>query len=62
MATVEEMEKEKDIDELPKNAANYKALTPLWFLERAATVHPRRPAVVYGAVTYTWVRPIDAAD
>ncbi|KAG0496467.1 hypothetical protein HPP92_001158 [Vanilla planifolia] len=50
----EEMEKEKDIDELPKNAANYQALTPLWFLDRAAAVHPRRPAVVYGTASYTW--------
>ncbi|KAF2308280.1 hypothetical protein GH714_039893 [Hevea brasiliensis] len=30
------------------------ALTPLWFLERAATVHPTRTAVVHGSVHYTW--------
>ncbi|KAK8661810.1 hypothetical protein V6N13_091404 [Hibiscus sabdariffa] len=39
----------RDIDDLPKNAANYTALTPLWFLERAATVHPTRKAVVHGS-------------
>ncbi|XP_008781078.2 acetate/butyrate--CoA ligase AAE7, peroxisomal-like [Phoenix dactylifera] len=45
---------ERDIDELPKNPANYTALTPLWFLERAATVHPDRLAVVHGPARYTW--------
>ncbi|KAG1338761.1 acetate/butyrate--CoA ligase AAE7, peroxisomal [Cocos nucifera] len=45
---------ERDIDELPKNPANYMALTPLWFLERAATVHPERLAVVHGPARYMW--------
>ncbi|KAG1371334.1 acetate/butyrate--CoA ligase AAE7, peroxisomal [Cocos nucifera] len=45
---------ERDIDELPKNPANYTALTPLWFLERAALVHPNRLAVVHGPARYTW--------
>ncbi|XP_057541525.1 acetate--CoA ligase CCL3 [Amaranthus tricolor] len=44
----------EDIDDLPKNPANYTALTPLWFLERAATVHPNRPSVIHGRVRYTW--------
>ncbi|KAL5782180.1 hypothetical protein ACOSP7_007209 [Xanthoceras sorbifolium] len=44
----------KDIDDLPKNAANYMALTPLWFLERAATVHPSRTSVVHESKRYTW--------
>ncbi|KAF5752151.1 acetate/butyrate--CoA ligase AAE7 peroxisomal [Tripterygium wilfordii] len=44
----------RDIDDLPKNAANYTALTPLWFLERAATMHPDRKSVVHGSVSYTW--------
>ncbi|KAJ4722053.1 CoA ligase [Melia azedarach] len=44
----------RDIDDLPKNAANYTALTPLWFLERAATVHPTRTSLVHGSKTYTW--------
>ncbi|MBA0857897.1 hypothetical protein Goshw_018826 [Gossypium schwendimanii] len=46
----------RDIDNLPKNAANYTALTPLWFLERAATVHPDRKAVVHGSRTFTWLQ------
>ncbi|OAY77366.1 acetate/butyrate--CoA ligase AAE7, peroxisomal-like [Ananas comosus] len=45
---------ERDIDELPKNAANYTALTPLWFLDRAALVHPNRPSVIHGPVRFTW--------
>lgn len=44
----------RDIDDLPKLEANHMALTPLWFLERAATVHPTRTAVVHGSVHYTW--------
>lgn len=44
----------EDIDDLPKNPANYTALTPLWFLERAATVHPNRPSVIHGRLRYTW--------
>lgn len=46
----------EDIDDLPKNAANYMALTPLWFLDRAATVHPTRTSVVHGATRYTWLQ------
>ncbi|KAB1213870.1 Acetate/butyrate--CoA ligase AAE7, peroxisomal [Morella rubra] len=44
----------KDIDDLPKNAANYTALTPLWFLDRAALVHPTRLSVVHESRRYTW--------
>ncbi|KAJ4954578.1 hypothetical protein NE237_011361 [Protea cynaroides] len=50
------MAAEGDIDDLPKNAANYTALTPLWFLERAALVHPERKSVVYGSIQYTWLQ------
>lgn len=49
-----EMVVERDIDDLPKNNANYTALTPLWFLERAAVVHPTRKSVVHGSLHYTW--------
>ncbi|GMH29155.1 hypothetical protein Nepgr_030998 [Nepenthes gracilis] len=45
---------EGDIDDLPKNPANYTALTPLWFLERAALIHPSRKSVVHGSIHYTW--------
>ncbi len=41
-------------DELPKNQANYAPLTPLTFIERAATVYPNRPAVVHGDQRWTW--------
>ncbi|MED6130351.1 Acetate/butyrate--CoA ligase aae7, peroxisomal [Stylosanthes scabra] len=44
----------RDIDELPKNSANYTALTPLWFLERAAQVHPTRASLIHGSRRYTW--------
>lgn len=39
---------------LDKNAANYAPLTPINFLERAATVYPNRLAVVHGERRYTW--------
>ncbi|XP_072983636.1 acetate--CoA ligase CCL3 [Typha latifolia] len=45
---------ERDIDDLPKNTANYTALTPLWFLDRAALVHPNRTSLVHGPVRFTW--------
>lgn len=48
------MAAERDIDDLPRNAANYTALTPLWFLERAALAHPARASLVHGALRYTW--------
>ena len=35
---------------LDRNPANYQPLTPLTFLERAATVFPQHPAIVHGAV------------
>ena len=41
-------------DELPKNQANYAPLTPLTFIERAATVYPNRLAVVHGDQRWTW--------
>ncbi|GAU37458.1 hypothetical protein TSUD_206940 [Trifolium subterraneum] len=44
----------QDIDELPKNAANYTALTPLWFLERAAKIHPTTKSIIHGSLHYTW--------
>ena len=33
---------------MDKNAANYVALSPLSFIERAARVYPDHPAVIYG--------------
>ena len=42
--------------ELGKNAANFAALSPIGFIERAASVHPNRLAVVHGAKRYTWAQ------
>ncbi len=39
---------------LDKNAANYAPLTPINFLERAATVYPDRLALIHGERRYTW--------
>ncbi|VXC98171.1 putative AMP-dependent synthetase/ligase [Burkholderia sp. 8Y] len=39
---------------LPKTAANFAALTPLTFIERAASVYPKRLAIVHGDVRRTW--------
>jgi fatty-acyl-CoA synthase len=39
---------------LGKNPANYAPLTPLSFLERAASVYPDRTSVIHEAQVYTW--------
>ncbi len=39
---------------LDRNPANYAPLTPLTFLERAASVHPNVWAVIHGEVRYSW--------
>jgi fatty-acyl-CoA synthase len=39
---------------LERNPANYAPLTPLSFLERAATVYPARTSVIHGARRFTW--------
>ena len=41
-------------EELDRNAANFAALTPLNFIERAASVHPDKPAVVHGVRRFTY--------
>jgi fatty-acyl-CoA synthase len=40
--------------DLERNAANFAPLTPLSFVERAASVYPERLAVVHGAQRFTW--------
>ncbi|WP_299182901.1 acyl-CoA synthetase [uncultured Neptuniibacter sp.] len=40
--------------DLDKNQANYSALTPMTFLQRAATVYPNRTATVHGEIRRTW--------
>jgi fatty-acyl-CoA synthase len=39
---------------LDRNSANYAPLTPLSFIERAASVYPNRLAVVHGEQRQTW--------
>jgi fatty-acyl-CoA synthase len=39
---------------LDRTAANFTPLTPLDFLARAASVHPRRTAVIHGDLSYDW--------
>lgn len=51
--------KYRDIDDLPKIPANYTALTPLWFLDRAAAVHPTRKSLIHGSREYTWRQTYD---
>ncbi len=42
--------------DLDRNAANYRPLTPLTLLDRAADVYPNRAAVVYKGRSCTWAR------
>lgn len=39
---------------MPRDAANFQALSPLSFLERAASVYPQRLALVNGGLRQTW--------
>ena len=41
-------------DDLPRNQANFAALTPLTFIERAAYVYPDRTSVIHGDQRWTW--------
>jgi hypothetical protein len=48
---------------LDQNAANFTPLTPLTFIERAASVYPHyHIAVVHGSNRRSWAKPIPAAD
>ncbi len=42
--------------DLGKNAANYSPLSPLTFIERAASVYPERCAQIYGDIRYSWAQ------
>jgi fatty-acyl-CoA synthase len=49
------MQKSSPYDQdLVRNPANYAPLTPLSFIERAASVYPERAAVIHGARRFTW--------
>ncbi|MGE8497200.1 MAG: acyl-CoA synthetase [Pseudomonas sp.] len=39
---------------LPREAANFQALSPLSFIERAASVYPQRLALINGSFRQTW--------
>ena len=41
-------------DGLERNPANFQPLTPLGFIERAASVYPQRTAVIHGTRRFTW--------
>lgn len=40
--------------DLPQNAANYEALSPLSYLKRSATLYPEYPAIVHGDLVRNW--------
>jgi fatty-acyl-CoA synthase len=42
--------------DLERNAANYQPLTPLTFLERAASVFPGRTAIIHGTQRFTYAQ------
>eukprot|EP00252_Welwitschia_mirabilis_P021130 TRINITY_DN5322_c0_g1_i4.p1 TRINITY_DN5322_c0_g1~~TRINITY_DN5322_c0_g1_i4.p1 ORF type:complete len:544 (+),score=-75.98 TRINITY_DN5322_c0_g1_i4:177-1808(+) len=42
------------METFPRSAANHPALTPIGFIERAATVYGDRISVVYGSTTFNW--------
>ena len=42
--------------QLPRNEANYAALSPLSFIERTAEVYPDRLAIVHGDLRQTWAQ------
>lgn len=44
--------------ELEKCPANYSALTPVQFVERAAQVYPNRPSLIYGSSSFTWAQTL----
>ena len=45
---------DNDPIELQAGPANYEALTPISFLNRAARVHPNKLALIHGALRQTW--------
>jgi fatty-acyl-CoA synthase len=47
--------------DLERNPANHAPLTPLSFLERAASVYPQRVSVVHGRERYTWGQTYERA-
>jgi non-ribosomal peptide synthetase component E (peptide arylation enzyme) len=56
---IDAMSERRDMNLLPKCEANYAPLTPLRFLERAASVHGDRVSVIYGELSYTWAQTFE---
>jgi fatty-acyl-CoA synthase len=50
----EEINMTIEYDQLPTNAANFVALTPLSFLQRTADIYPQRESLIYNDRRYTW--------
>jgi fatty-acyl-CoA synthase len=46
---------------LDRNQANYTPLTPISFIERAASVYPQRPAVIHGRLRLNWAEAYQRA-
>jgi len=44
---------------LDKNAANYTALSPVTFIQRAASVYPDHVALIYGDLQQTWAETFE---
>ena len=40
--------------DMPRNEANFVAMSPLSFIERTAEVYPNRLAVVHGSLRRSW--------
>jgi len=41
-------------DELPRTPANFVALSPLRYLERAAYIYPHQDAIIHGSRHISW--------
>ena len=52
--TGKQMSEQQYSTDLDKNPANFSPLSPLTFIERAASVYPQRVAQIYGDQRYTW--------
>ena len=46
----------KAYDELPRTPANFVALSPLRYLDRAAYIYPNQSAIIHGSVVLPGVK------
>ncbi len=49
-------------EDLPKNPANFSALTPVSLMHWAADVYPSHPAVLHGNLSYSWAEVAERAQ